>query len=87
MFSVMSVCPWGKGVEGSHATTSHDGLDLTVQGPPVTGDLCKLVRFRIPSSPTVADIRWLLKHIWSAQAGGIHLTGALSCFHCLAPPD
>ena len=30
--------------------------------------------------PTSADIWWLLKSVWSAQAGGTHPIGMLSCY-------
>ena len=35
-----------------------------------------------PPTPNSADIRWLLKHIWSAQAGGTHPTGMFSHVTC-----
>ena len=52
---------------------------LLVRSGGIIGEIFKIVHFGTP--PTSADIWWQLKHIRSAQAGSMHLTGMLS-FSC-----
>ena len=61
MLSVMSACSQG----GSHVTITHDTWDVTVQ-PPASLDMGP--HWTTDPLPTSADIWWLLKYIWSAQA-------------------
>ena len=58
--------------------------DLTGQGPSHTVQTCSL---QDPSNHTGADIWWLLKHIRSAQAGGMHSTGMPSRVRWLPGAD
>ena len=45
----------------------------------ITGNQFKLVHFRHPP-PTGSDMWWLSKHVRSAEAGGTHPTGKISCY-------
>ena len=58
--------------------------DLTGQGPSHTVQTCSL---QDPPNHTGADIWWLLKHIRSAQAGGMHSTGMPSRVRWLPGAD
>ena len=63
MFSLTSACSQGG---GSHVTITHNTWDLTVQPPAPPPNMGP--HWTKDPLPTSADIWWLLKYIWSAQA-------------------
>ena len=68
---------------GHHCTeTAHEhGTVLYPPGNDIWWLLLEICSnlFTSGHSPNSANIRWLLKHTQSAQAGGMHPTGMLSC--------
>ena len=72
-----------------HQTLPLKAWDLTVQGHPAPTPASDIwwprleafSNYSLEDPPIGADLWWLLKHIWSVQAGSMHSTIMLSCRH------